>query len=216
MGEQAGVARWAAAVLAACAGATDLLAVATLGGAFAGIVTGNFVNAAWGVTARDAARVVPAVVAVVAFAVGAAVWARVWRRPEGSLTWPLVCELCLLLVVGVGWLAAGGEPGPWASSALLALASAAMGGQSVTALRLPVVTTYMTGMLTVGVRDLVAGKADRGALVRQIGALALGAALGGCLLLLHSPLVAVLPAFLLACALALHLRHDALANRTDP
>lgn len=68
-----------------------------LGGAFAGVVTGNLVNLGHGLVVRDPRVIVPVVVAVCGFAVGVVVWARVWRGVPDAVAGPLAAELAVLV-----------------------------------------------------------------------------------------------------------------------
>jgi uncharacterized membrane protein YoaK (UPF0700 family) len=135
---------------AACAGAVDLLAVAGLVGAFASVVTGNLVVAGLGFGSVKGSVVAPPLVAVLGYAVGVAAWQWMWRRHRTAVVGPLVVEFGLLLAVAVGWWVAHTHPVHAASLTLLGIASLAMGGQSVVALRLHAATTYLTGTLTGG------------------------------------------------------------------
>jgi uncharacterized membrane protein YoaK (UPF0700 family) len=206
--------RWAGAVtaaLAACAGAVDLLALAGLGGAFAGIITGNLVTAGYGIGTADFTKIAPTGTAVVAFALGVVAWTRLWRGRPRAVVGPLLAELALLIVVAAGWAATRAHPGTVASLALLALAAIAMGGQSVAALRLQSSTTYMTGTLVTVLQDVVTGRAGRrGSALRQLTALVAGAA--GAAALLHALpwAVPLLPIVLLTASVGL-----VVANRTS-
>ena len=62
----------ASMLLSAAAGAVDLVAVVALGGAFAGIVTGNLVTLAGALATRDPTRLVPVATAVAGFTLGVA------------------------------------------------------------------------------------------------------------------------------------------------
>ena len=83
-------------LLSAAAGAVDLVAVVALGGAFAGIVTGNLVTLAGALATRDPTRLVPVAVAVAGFTLGVATCTLVWRRSREPRIAPLVAELVLL------------------------------------------------------------------------------------------------------------------------
>jgi uncharacterized membrane protein YoaK (UPF0700 family) len=206
--------RWAGAIpaaLAACAGAVDLLALAGLGGAFAGIITGNLVTAGYGIGTADFAKIAPTGTAVAAFALGVVAWTRLWRGRPRAVVGPLLAELALLIVVAAGWAAAGAHPGTAASLALLALAAIAMGGQSVAALRLQASTTYMTGTLVTVLQDVVTGRAGRrGSALRQLTALVAGAAAAAVLLHALPWAVPLLPIVLLTASVGL-----VVVNRTS-
>lgn len=175
--------RVAQAALAACTGATDLLAVATLGGVFASVVTGNLVTIGYDAGRGDLSALLVPVVAVAAYAIGVALCLWVWRGRPYAVVQQLVAELALLVGVAAGWLATGGQPGRTSGMALLAAAALAMGAQSATSLRLHASTTYLTGTLTGAVHDLVTGiPVRRIAAIRQLVALVVGAGIAGALL----------------------------------
>jgi uncharacterized membrane protein YoaK (UPF0700 family) len=177
----------------------DLLAVAGLGGAFAGIVTGNLVTAAYGVGTGNYRLIMPAGTAVAAFAVGVLAWARLWHERPRAVAGMLIAELALLVVVATGWILTGARPGPLEALLLLAVAAIAMGGQSVAALRLQASTTYMTGTLVGGLQDLVTGRPGRRrAALRQLVALVCGATAAAVLLHFLAWAVPLLPVVLLA------------------
>ena len=185
--------------LAACAGAIDLLALAGLHGAFASVITGNLVATGLGVGTRDAAVAWPPIVAVLGYGVGVAAWQWVWRAKPAAVGGPLTAELAVVVAVAAGWWAVRAEPARAEALVLLGLASFAMGGQSVAALRLGASTTYLTGTLTAAVHDLVVGQAgDRWSAVRQLAAMAGGAVLAAVLLSHARWAVPLLPVGLLA------------------
>ena len=200
--------------LAACAGAVDLLALAGLHGAFASVITGNLVATGYGVGTGNAAVAWPPIVAVVAYAVGVAAWQWVWRARPSALVGPLAAELAVIVVVAAGWWSVGGEPARAGALALLGLAAFAMGGQSVAAMRLHASTTYLTGTLTAAVHDLVTGEpGDRWPAVRQLAALAVGAALAAVVLSRARWAVPLLPVAILAAVVVGRLADRAPAAR---
>jgi uncharacterized membrane protein YoaK (UPF0700 family) len=159
--------------MAACAGVVDLWAVTSLGGAFAGVVTGNLVTVGRAAGSLSPGDLVAPLVAVLGFALGVAVWSSLFRR---SVRGALVTELGVLVLLAVLWPLA--VPGP----VLLALGSMAMGGQSSIALRLGESTTYLTGTLTGAVAALVVDRRGRWSALRQLGALVVGATVAAVLL----------------------------------
>ena len=188
----------AGTLLAAAAGAVDLVALIALGGAFAGIVTGNLVTLGDRLVHLDIRSLGPIGLAVGAFAVGVLVWARAWRdRPE-ALTAPLLAELVALAAALPFWLAGPTWP-------VLLLAGVALGGQSVVGLRLRNSTTYMTGVLTTGAHGLATRGDWRGALgaVRQLLALVVGAVSAALFLTTARWAALVLPLVLVAAAVLL-------------
>jgi uncharacterized membrane protein YoaK (UPF0700 family) len=199
-----GAARVAAAstMLAGVAGAVDLWAVTSLGGPFAGVVTGNLVVVGGSAGRGDLGALWPPLVAVAGFAVGVAVWSGAWRRRPAALGGPLLAELVVLVALAAAWLLTGTVPRGATVLVLLAGAAFAMGAQSSTALRLGESTTYLTGTLTGGLAALVAGGAPgRVAALRQLAALVAGAAGAAVLLAVARWAVPVLAVALLVAAL---------------
>lgn len=199
--------RWAGlipAALAACAGGVDLLALAGLGGAFASIVTGNLVSTGYGLGTANMALAAPAGISVVCFTVGVVASTQVWRHRPEAVIGLLLTELVLLAGLATGWILTGAHPGPVASFVLLGVASVAMGGQSVAALRLKASTTYMTGTLVSVLQDVVTGRAGRRrAALRQLAALVAGACAAAALLRPVPWAVPLLPVVLLALSIGL-------------
>src|SRR6185312_5099248 len=128
----------AALLLAATAGVVDLVALLVLGGAFAGVITGNMVVVGLSAATGDGGRLLAVGVAVVGFAVGVAAWSLVWRRRPGALVGPLLAEAGVLVAVVLTWIASGGAP----PAVVLGPAAVALGGQSVVGLRLGASTNY--------------------------------------------------------------------------
>lgn len=190
-------------VLAACAGASELLAVLTHGGAFAGIVTGNLVLVgAEGVTGEVLDMLAPAT-AVAGFVVGVAVWHALWRSRPRVVVDLLVAELVLLRGYATGWLVTAGRPGTAVGTVMLVVVAVAMGAQSVASVRMRTYTTYLTGALTAAVQDLVTRSPRRRITgLRQLAALVAGAA-AAALALAHLRWSApLLPPLLLTVAVA--------------
>src|SRR5690606_9502826 len=130
--------------LAACAGATDLLAVVTHGGAFASVVTGNLVLVGYSVVRTVVSFLVRPAIAVANCAVVVAAWLLLWRTRTCTLMTQLGAERSLLAAVSSGWLLTEGRPATAAGIALLAGAGAAMGAQRAVLLRLVTATTDNT------------------------------------------------------------------------
>jgi uncharacterized membrane protein YoaK (UPF0700 family) len=192
--------------LAACAGSGDVFAFGGLGKAFASIVTGNVVVFGYGVATDDAALAEPTAAAVAGFIAGAVLWAWLLRRRRMALAL-LVGELIILLAVLGGWIAASAHPHRHVTLVLLALLSAAFGGQSVWALRIHQTTTYFTGMVTDAVNAAVGGSTNRlRTALRQFAALLAGAVLSGLVLSHLRQAAPALPVLLLGIAIVLHLR----------
>jgi uncharacterized membrane protein YoaK (UPF0700 family) len=193
-----------AVLLAACAGATDVLAFFGLGKAFASVVSGSLVTAGYGLATGNAALVRPAVTAVTCYAVGEIAWARLLRRPRAA-DWLLLTQLTLLLLVLAGWLATGSHPVGALALVLLALASIAMGGQSIWALRIHQTTTYFTGLLTVTINAAASGAtAGTGTSFRQLSAFLGGAIVSGATMHTLRLATPAVPLLLLAAAATVH------------
>ncbi|GID32402.1 hypothetical protein Abr02nite_73850 [Paractinoplanes brasiliensis] len=148
----------ATAALTVAAGATDLLALTVLGGAFASIVTGNLIMFGYGISTTDPHRVIPAAVAVLGYAAGVLIWSWIWRSRPTAVRGPLIAELVLLVIVAAGLVMTGEEPAIVPARLLLAGAAVAMGGQSTVGLRLGAATTYMTGLVATTTRDQATGR----------------------------------------------------------
>lgn len=176
--------------LAAAAGATDLLALTVLGGAFASIVTGNLVTLGFGVGTAEPSRIVPVAIAVTAYGLGVLLW----RLLPATVTVPLLAELGLLAVLAGGLIA---DPGAGARRVLLAVAALAMGGQSVVGLRLRASTTYMTGALATA---LAGDLRKAGPALVPLMSLVAGAAATAALANVATWAAAVVPAVLVAVA----------------
>jgi uncharacterized membrane protein YoaK (UPF0700 family) len=204
-------------LLASAAGAADTLAFFSLGGAFGGIVTGNLVTAGYGAATGHWALVRPTATAIAACVAGELAWAWLLRLPRAA-TWLLLAELALFLSVFGIWLAAGSHPAGAVGLTALALVAAALGGQSMWALRIHQTTTYFTGMLTKAVDAAVAhppGRAGLGASARQLAALLAGALLGGAALHWLRPAAPAVPLALLALAAVVHVRASRAGHRDE-
>jgi uncharacterized membrane protein YoaK (UPF0700 family) len=195
-----------AVLLAACGGAMDVFSFFGLGKAFASIVTGNLVTAGYGVATGNVALIKPSFVAVGGFIAGAIAWAWLLRLRQSAVpTLLLLGELAILLAVLALWLAADARPGAELRLILLAAASAAMGGQSIWALRIRQTTTYFTGLVTMAIS--AASERSAGPVhiaVRQLAALLTGAIVSGVILSQLRLATPALPCMLLAAALLAH------------
>ncbi|MGU3432398.1 DUF1275 family protein [Actinomycetes bacterium M1A6_2h] len=185
-------------LLSAAAGSVDVLALTTLGGAFASVITGNVVVAGASIGVQNWSALSHAAVAVAAYAFGVAVGHAVLRFRIGALG----VELALVLALSLVWIASNAHPSGASQYIGLTLAATAMGAQSAafTRVRLPgVSTTYFTGTLT----GLVSGLVTRRKVDRYAGAalcaLLIGAIATG-LAVAHAPLYSVLVPFFLVLA----------------
>lgn len=195
-----------AVLLAACGGATDVFSFFGLGKAFASIVTGNLVTAGYGVATGNVALIKPSFVAVGGFIAGAIAWAWLLRLRRSAVpTLLLLGELAILLAVLVLWLVADARPGAPLRLLLLAAVTAAMGGQSIWALRIHQTTTYFTGMVTRAIS--AASEGSTGPVrtgFRQLAALLIGATLSGVVLSQLRLATPALPCILLTAAIVVH------------
>jgi uncharacterized membrane protein YoaK (UPF0700 family) len=207
-----------AALLAMTAGATDVVSFLGLGGVFSSVMTANLVLLGLSASQHDAALATHTAAAFAGFAAGALAASRLTgpagQRPE-RIGIALAGECVLLSGFTVGWEVTGGRPGGWAQLVLLATAACAMGGQSATviALNVPgISTTYMTGMLTGVLSDLVTrGRAGVGFRLLLLGLLIGGAVANGFAFTLAprlAPLVIMVPAVAAAIAAGRGERRD--------
>jgi uncharacterized membrane protein YoaK (UPF0700 family) len=194
-------------LLALATGSLDVIGFTRLGGVFTSVITGNIALLGLAAGRRDASLALHTGVALLGYIVGAALGAGLAASPEpGQAVWPrrvslvLLVELLALLVLVGMWEFSGQSPKGDIQLGLLALASAAMGLQSAGVARLAIPglsSTYLTGTLTGVVAALVQRK-DRDQVRRgllALGALALGASVGGLLVISVSwaaPLWAIL------------------------
>ena len=129
------------------------------------------------------------------------IWARLLSRRADNALVLLIAENVLLLIVLITWLGTDDHPRGIITLSMLALASVAIGGQSIWALRIHQTTTYFTGMLTTAVNAAAGGaRAKIGVSIRQLCALIAGAALAGILFRDLRAAVPALPVVLLAAA----------------
>lgn len=196
-----------AAALTLGAGAMDVVSVTRLGGVFSSVMTGNLVLLGLAAARPSGELAVHTALACAGYATGAALgtWIAGSPRPHEQ-TWPVAVTLTLLVELAVmgafsaGWELAHAQPTGGPQLALLAVATLGMGLQSaaVRGLGTTVSTTYLTGTLTGVVASLVAQQQSRHIDRRGVTvliAVAVGAAVGG-VLILTAP--AVLPALPLA------------------
>lgn len=146
-------------LLCIAAGSIDAISFLALGEAFASVMTGNIVFLGIATAQQSGELALYCGTALVGYAIGGAasswVVARLRRRDEARI-WPvrvtmmLAAELVLLVVIAVGWLLCGGDPGHTERLALLVASALAMGvqGAAIRAVGVTVSTTYMTGALT--------------------------------------------------------------------
>lgn len=114
--------------LAACAGASDLLALLTHEGTFASVVTGNVALVGAEAATGDFRGLVTPATAVTGFIVGVAIWHGLWRDRPQALVGMLATELALLIGYATVWLVTRGTPSVVGGAAMLMVIAVAMGG----------------------------------------------------------------------------------------
>jgi uncharacterized membrane protein YoaK (UPF0700 family) len=139
-----------------------LVCLTRLGGFFASVITGNLVAFGNSIVVTDARMVAGGATAVGGYALGVAGgtmplrhFGPGWRRRTGMV---VAGEALLLIGVAAGWAWTGARPGYAGRLALLGVAAAASGVQSVVTIGSGVrgaSTTYLTGSLTDVVRGVV-------------------------------------------------------------
>jgi uncharacterized membrane protein YoaK (UPF0700 family) len=196
-----------AAALAFGTGAMDVASVTLLGGVFSSVMTGNLVLLGLAAARPSGELAAHAALAFAGYVTGAAIGTRIAGPPRPrEQTWPVAVTLTLLVELAVmgafsaGWELTHAQPTGGPQLVLLVVATLAMGLQSaaVRGLGTTVSTTYLTGTLTEVVASLVAQQRFRHLDHRGVAvltAVAVGAAVGG-VLILTAP--AVLPALPLA------------------
>jgi uncharacterized membrane protein YoaK (UPF0700 family) len=202
------------------AGCVDAISYLGLGRVFTANMTGNAVLLGVALGHAEASTAERSAVAVVGFALGALAGSRIAPTGPRGPAWPrhvtvaLAIELVALVAFAAFWPSSG-TPLARLADALTGLSALAMGIQSAAARRLAVsgvTTTYVTGTLTSLMAGLAALATPNG-WARQaavLGALLVGAVVGG-LAEVHSPrLAAFIPMIVVAAVVAVaaagHLR----------
>jgi uncharacterized membrane protein YoaK (UPF0700 family) len=210
------------------AGAMDVASFTRLGGVFSSVMTGNLVLLGLAAARLSGELATHAALAFAGYVTGAALgtWIAGPPRPREQ-TWPvavtltLVVELVVMGAFSAGWELTHGQPTGGPQLALLALATLGTGLQSaaVRALGTPVATTYLTGTLTGVVASLVAKQQSRHVDhrgVEVLTAMAVGAAVGGVLILTAPTVFPALPLATLTVVIAMaayhHTRHTGTAR----
>jgi uncharacterized membrane protein YoaK (UPF0700 family) len=162
-------------LLAAAAGAVDVISFVGLGQIFTANMAGNLVFFGLALGGGAGAQALHAVVAFAGFILGAAVAARIRGPLPAGRLWSRGVTVALgLAALGelglfVGWASTGGHPGSGAEYALIVASALAMGAQSAAVLSLTdVSTTYLTGTMTALVVDSARGDESRLSAVRRI------------------------------------------------
>lgn len=154
-------------LLSFASGAADVLAVVALGGAFAGIMTGNVVLLGAAAAHERSHGVWAPALALAGYVLGTVLAVPLTGHTGGRHVWPrgalacLAAEAVVLTTVAAAWTAGDRpDPGGVAAGLLLVPLSAAMGAQATAVLSLGregAPTTFFTSTLT----SLVAGFAAR-------------------------------------------------------
>lgn len=180
--------------LALATGSLDVIGFTRLGGVFTSVMTGNIALLGLAAGRHDAQLALRTGVSFLGYLVGAGLGTVLAGQPEPRQSlWPrrvslaLFIELLMLILFCSGWEVWRQSPAGDGQMALLSLAAAAMGLQSVAVARLAIPglsSTHLTGTLAAVVSALVSrnrknSQVRRGLLA--VGALALGAAVGGLL-----------------------------------
>ena len=153
----------AVAFLAFTAGATDAISFLGLGGVFSSVMTANMVLLGLSAAQHSGALAAHTAAALAGYVTGVLIASRALKTDSSAgqpsrITITLAAECVILAGFTVGWEIQGGHPAGWPQLALLATAAMAMGGQSATVISLGIPgisTTFMTGMLTGVLADLV-------------------------------------------------------------
>lgn len=203
-----------AAALAFGTGAMDVASFTRLGGVFSSVMTGNLVLLGLAAARPSGELATHTASAFAGYVTGAALgtWIAGSPRPREQ-TWPvavtmtLVVELAVMGGFSAGWELAHAQPTGGPQLVLLVVATLGMGLQSaaVRGLGTTVSTTYLTGTLTGVVASLVATQRSRHLDHRGVAvltAVAVGAAVGGVLILTAPAVFPALPLATLTAVIA--------------
>ncbi|MER6617704.1 YoaK family protein [Streptomyces xantholiticus] len=203
-------------LLTLVSGALNAISFMALGGVFVSVMTANLALVGIAVGGFDLRLAGNSVVALVGYVAGVLLGARVWERCERSRrSGPrtlLIGELVLLCAVLTGWLVTDGGPPSPLQIVLLGAAALAMGcqGAMIRGAGPPgLSTTYMTGLLTALLTDVLAGRRPDWNKAALLAAIPVGAALGALVVVTARAGALLLPVVLLAAALVLTTRATA-------
>ncbi|MEV0965941.1 MULTISPECIES: DUF1275 family protein [unclassified Streptomyces] len=204
-------------LLTLLAGALNAISFLALGGVFVSVMTANLALVGIAAGGSDPSLAVNSVVALAGYIAGVLLGARYRERREResrpALRGLLGGEMLLLCGVLAGWFAADGSPPAALRTVLLGAAALAMGCQSATirATAPPgVSTTYMTGLLTAVLTDVLARRRPDWSRTALLLAIPAGAALGTLAVGTARTAAPLLPVVLLAAVLVLP------TDRLDP
>ncbi|MFG3305376.1 YoaK family protein [Streptomyces wuyuanensis] len=197
-------------MLTLATGALNAISFLALGGVFVSVMTANLALVGIAIGGSDPDLAGNSLVALAGYIAGVVVGARYSERCERAnrprVRTLLVGELLLLCGVLVGWLTVDGSPPAPLRTVLLGAAALAMGCQSATiraAAPPGISTTYMTGLLTSVLTDVLAHRRPDWNRVALLAALPAGAALGALAVGTARTAAPLLPVVLLAAVLAL-------------
>lgn len=198
-------------LLTLVSGALNAIGFMALGGVFVSVMTANLALVGIAVGGSDPALAGNSVVALAGYVAGVLIGARVCEHHErsGRSSGPgalLLAELALLCAVLAGWLATDGGPSAPVRLVLLGATALAMGcqGAAIRAAGPPgLSTTYMTGLLTALLTDVLAGRRPDWNHAALLAAIPAGAALGALVVVTARTGALLLPVVLLATALVL-------------
>jgi len=208
-----------AAALALGTGAMDVASVTRLGGVFSSVMTGNLVLLGLAAARPSGELATHAALALAGYVTGAALGTRIAGPPRPreqtwllAVTLTLVVELAVMGAFSAGWELAHAQPTGGPQLVLLVVATLGMGLQSaaVRGLGTTVSTTYLTGTLTGVVASLVAKQRSRHLDHRGVAvltAVAVGAAVGGVLILTAPAVFPALPLAILTVVIATSAYH---------
>jgi uncharacterized membrane protein YoaK (UPF0700 family) len=175
--------------LALTAGAVNAVTFVRLGKVFSSVITGNLALLGVAAGQHEGSLAENGSLALAGYAVGVLAGAlagravrsdqRIWPR-QATVT--LAAELLVLAGFSGGWLAADGHPAGGAQLTLLAVAAMAMGMQSAAVRCLgPISSTYLTSTLTGILEAIPIGSLPESwqRSVSALGALVVGAVIGG-------------------------------------
>lgn len=182
-------------LLAVGAGVVDAISLVTLG-VFTAAVTANVVLVGLALGDADSHTALRAALAIAGFGVGVMVAARALGPAKAAERWPSRAPAVLagIAIVQVtflaGWIASDGRPDGIALDLLACASAVAMGGQSAAtrAWHTGIATTYVSGTLTMLLRDLAESSGARPDQLRRLSVIVAvaGGATVGALLLNHA------------------------------
>ncbi|MFG2754983.1 YoaK family protein [Streptomyces wuyuanensis] len=209
-------------MLTLATGALNAISFLALGGVFVSVMTANLALVGIAIGGSDPDLAGNSLVALAGYIAGVVVGARYSERCERAnrprVRTLLVGELLLLCGVLVGWLTVDGSPPAPLRTVLLGAAALAMGCQSATiraAAPPGISTTYMTGLLTSVLTDVLAHRRPDWNRVALLAALPAGAALGALAVGTARTAAPLLPVVLLAAVLALSAGRFGAPGRPD-